>query len=121
MSQRSSALLNVTLKTIELVAKAYCDRGDVQRRLKNTAKKLVRNRQLRSAAAEWEFIATWFRYHCTVDQGLRSSDRHDREEVLREHVATHHTDLGYKHPPSTDAERTLLETKARHGKILHAD
>ena len=121
ISQRSSAPLNVTLTTIERATKAYCDRDDVQRRLRNTAEKLVRNRQSRSATAEWEFIATGFRYHCTVDQCLRSSDRYDREEVLREHLATHHADLGFRHPPSTDAERTLLETKIRHGKLLPAD
>jgi hypothetical protein len=121
ISQRNAAPLNVTLKAIEQATKAYCDRGDVQRRLRSTAEKLVRNRQSRSTTAEWEFIATGFRYHCTVDQCLRTADRHDREEALREHLTTHHADLGYRHPPTTDAERTLLETKIRHGKILHAD
>jgi hypothetical protein len=122
VSQRNRKVpVNVTLQTIEAATRAYCAQKEVRRRLEKTAQMLVRNRQLRSTTPEWDFAATGSRYHCPVNFCLHTSVMHNSEESLREHLVTQHANEGFKYPPSTDRERTLLEATIRQGKIRHAD
>jgi patatin-like phospholipase/acyl hydrolase len=121
-SQRaSSAPVNVTLKTIEDATKAYLRQRDVRRRLEKTAEMLVKNRQERSRTSLWNYAATGHRYHCSVSFCLESHILYINEEDLRDHLVTRHADRGFRHPPSTDHERTTLERTIQRGKILHGD
>lgn len=117
----SSEPVNVTLSTIRKATMAYCAQKEVRKQLEQTAKMLVRNRQLRSGTSKWNFTATGFLYHCTVNLCLESSILHNSEELLRDHLVAQHADLGYCYPPSTERERTLLEKTIRRGKISHTD
>lgn len=122
VSQRGSAApVNVTLKTIEDATRAYCRQREVRRRLEQTAQMLVKNRQLRSQTAEWDFAATGSRYHCRVDFCLQSYVMHTSEEGLREHLVTAHAEAGFRWPPRTEREKELLEAMIKQGKIPHVD
>jgi hypothetical protein len=113
--------VNVTLATIEQATNAYLQQADVRRRLARVAETLVQSRQERSRYPEWDIVATGYRYHCTIDRCVASSTYHQTKEELRNHLVNVHADLGFKYPPSTDEEKTLLEWRINRGKILYAD
>jgi hypothetical protein len=114
-------IVNVTLAAIEQATNAYLQQADVRRRLTKVAETLVKRRKERSGHAEWNIVATGHRYHCTIDRCVSSSVYHRTMEELRNHLVNTHADQGFKHPPSTDNEKTMLEWRINRGKILHAD
>jgi hypothetical protein len=113
--------VNVTLATIEQATNAYLQQTDVRKRLTKVAETLVRHRKDRSLYPEWNIVATGHRYHCTVDRCIASSIYHRTKEELRNHLVNTHADRGFKYPPGTEEEKTLLEWRINRGEISYAD
>jgi hypothetical protein len=121
-SQGGSATpVNVTLHTIENATRAYCAQKKVRKRLERTAQMLVKNRQDRSRTDEWEFVVTGFQYLCTIDHCCHSSIRHNSRQKLIDHLTRHHASDGFRHPPTTPAEESLLNTVVKQGRVLNVD
>lgn len=104
---------NLTLRRIREQTHAYINQSEIQERLKQVAKKLVKNRQERSKTDKWDVVATGHRYRCP--EQCDKEKIFSREVDLEAHLCEVHRFSC--NPTKSDA----LKKAVKNGRILHAD
>lgn len=86
---------NKTLAHIRSVTRAYLDQEEIQCKLRETAKILVRNRQIRSQSSMWAAASSGERWRCQCTPCPSYDNPFDSDNGLRHHLAECHAEQGF--------------------------
>jgi hypothetical protein len=109
---------NKTLAHIQLVTTAYLDQPDVKQKLRDTARILISNRQIRSADEKWDAVASGVRWRCQCTPCPFYGNPFESNLGLKQHLAEHHSDKGFVYGQSMTPEQTRkLDEMVQQGRL----